>query len=391
MPKPKPESKPRVSLTVVRVKAFTAEGAKFNQAFLWDLDVPGFAVRATVDGSKSYIFERRLHGKTVRMTIGPVHAWDLPEARARARELQRMIDKGIHPRAEEAAQKAAQERKGLTVSKAWERFEPVAEEESNDFATVKSRATHIVEHLGDVLFSDLTRLHTDAYRRARTAEKASIATVNREIAFLRHLGYYLLECKLIDANPMAKPAFLPEDNIRSVVLSETDFTALYQAAEPALKPIILVAYDTGMRKGEILNLRWNQVDLKRGTIELEGTDTKTRKARTIILTARVKAALKAMPRSISGFVFVNSETDKPWVQIKKVFFRARDAAKLEKIWFHDLRRSFVTKARRAGVPETVIMEMSGHKTRSVFARYNIVDDSDRREAVRQIERAQRQK
>lgn len=95
--------------------------------------------------------------------------------------------------------------------------------------------------------------------------------------------------------------------------------------------------------------------------------------------------LAALPRSTSGYVFVNPKTNRPWNQIRKVFARARDKAELPHIWFHDLRRGFITNARRRGVPESVIMRMSGHKTRAVFERYNIVNDEDLRAAVATIE------
>jgi integrase len=71
--------------------------------------------------------------------------------------------------------------------------------------------------------------------------------------------------------------------------------------------------------------------------------------------------------------------------IRKMFRRAYSAAKLTGIWFHDLRRSFVTNARRRGVPESVVMKMSGHRTRAVFDRYNIIEEDDLREAVNRLE------
>ena len=69
----------------------------------------------------------------------------------------------------------------------------------------------------------------------------------------------------------------------------------------------------------------------------------------------------------------------------RMFRRACTAAKLRGVWLHDLRRSFVTNARRRGVPESVVMKMSGHRTRAVFDRYNIIEEDDLREAVKRLE------
>jgi integrase len=106
----------------------------------------------------------------------------------------------------------------------------------------------------------------------------------------------------------------------------------------------------------------------------------------IVLTERVKHALRALPRGLGrASVFANPVTGAAWVDIRKSFHRALEAAKLEGLWFHDLRRSFVTPARKHGVPESVVMRMSGHRTRAVFDRYNVVDDEDLRAAVRALE------
>jgi integrase len=106
----------------------------------------------------------------------------------------------------------------------------------------------------------------------------------------------------------------------------------------------------------------------------------------VFLTSRVRKALEAQPRHIkSDSVFTNPDTGETWKDIRKMFHRACRAAKLPGIWFHDLRRSFVTNARRRGVPESVVMKMSGHRTRAVFDRYNIVEEDDLRDAVKRIE------
>ncbi len=82
---------------------------------------------------------------------------------------------------------------------------------------------------------------------------------------------------------------------------------------------------------------------------------------------------------------MNPETGTRREDARKLFVRARRKAGLMHVWFHDLRRSFVSNSRRRGIPESVVMRMSGHRTRNVFDRYNLVEDEDVRNAVKAIE------
>jgi integrase len=128
-----------------------------------------------------------------------------------------------------------------------------------------------------------------------------------------------------------------------MVLDESGLQRLFAAAEEALQPILLLAFDTGMRKEEILALRWEQVDLEASTIDLAPEDTKTDEPRVIVLTQRAKDPLRALPsRFKKQFVFVNPRTKTHRVNIKKCFRRAVAEAEVRALWSHDLRRSFVT-------------------------------------------------
>jgi len=137
----------------------------------------------------------------------------------------------------------------------------------------------------------------------------------------------------------------------------------------------------------VLDLRWDQVDLKQQVVRLAAEDTKTERARAVYLTSRLVAALRDLPRPLhaAGPVFVNPKTGEAWQDIRKMFRRACKAAELTGLWFHDLRRSFITNARRRGIQESVVMRMSGHRTRAVFERYNVVSEDDLKDAVRRLE------
>ena len=119
-------------------------------------------------------------------------------------------------------------------------------------------------------------------------------------------GLMILKGGVPTTNPMAMVSLEGERNERDRVLSGEEFGRLQAAAEPWLRPILLVAYATGMRKGEIRSLRWDQVDLKRGTIRLRSTDTKTDEGRVIPLNQALTSVFKTATRYVGcPWVFVN--------------------------------------------------------------------------------------
>jgi integrase len=275
-----------------------------------------------------------------------------------------------------------------TVGQIWATYEPVCRRENRAFQTDVGRAQHLVRLLRDVRASALAERHVEEYRERRALERTrrgaapSSATLDREVELLKRMLNYAVRTGALQSNPLAQVKLQHKPNVRSRVLSDAQFARLFEASEEALRPILRIAFDTGMRLREILDLRWEQVDLRGGTIKLAAEDTKTEAPRTVVLTEAVLAALRALPRGIgAAYVVPNPATGKPWQDLRKAFRRALEAAQLDGLWFHDLRRSFVTRARKAGISESVVMRMSGHRTRAVFDRYNVVDESDLRIAA----------
>ena len=159
------------------------------------------------------------------------------------------------------------------------------------------------------------------------------------------------------------------------MLSVEEFQRLLEAAPNYLRPILLLAHDTGMRRGEILNLRWSQVDLQHGFICLEGADTKTDEGRSVPLNERLTKALKdAMHSAIrpaSGPVF--HRQGKPIKDIREVFTVACCKAAIADFRFHDLRHSAATGMLRAGAPLTEIGQVLRHSQLASTAIYAKAD------------------
>ncbi len=284
-----------------------------------------------------------------------------------------------------------------TVADCWKAWEPITRRDNDSWQSDIDRARHLVEILGPRRAAKLTRKDIEEYRQKRFSETTrrgappAPGTIDREIALLKRCINYAVECGTLVRNPIASVSLLNEPNVREMTLRPTQLDRVLEAAPSAFAPVIEFDYETGLRKTEVRFLRWEQVDLVEGCVRLSAKETKTNQARVVYLTSRAKEILNEQPRLLhQPYVFVNPDTGRPWSELNKMLRRACERAGLKGIWFHDLRRSFVTNARRRGVPESVVMKLSGHRTRSVFDRYNIIDEEDLKAAVEQLDRARRE-
>ncbi len=207
-----------------------------------------------------------------------------------------------------------------------------------------------------------------------------IASVNRELQLLRSIFNFAKNDKLIADNPLEGIKDLISASVevqRDKVLSREEETRLLAACTGKrghLRPLIITAVDTGMRKGELLKLQWKDTDLSAGTITVMASNTKTEKARTIGMTSRVKAELKHLwdmsPKDKSLLVFGITDN------VKRSFTSACREASIENLRFHDLRHTCVTRLIRAGVPHSEAMKISGHAEMKTFQRYmNLTSES----------------
>jgi integrase len=190
------------------------------------------------------------------------------------------------------------------------------------------------------------------------------------------------------SNPVASITAEREHNERDRVLSADEFTRVCDAAKPWLKPILLCAYYTGMREGELRLLRWDQVKPGSGFIRLKSGDTKAGEYRMVPLGNLLVELLQSItPDENSPLVFCNPLTHKAYhaSSIGHGFTRACLKPGVKDAVFHDLRHTFVTNMRRAEVDMVTIMAITGHKTTAMFRRYNTVDESDLHAAIRKLQ------
>jgi integrase len=251
--------------------------------------------------------------------------------------------------------------------------------------------SELMAYFGDYKAHNVGTDRVKAYVAQRLEKGAANATINRELAALKRMYNLGLQSETIHRKPYIP--MLKENNARKGFFEHGEFIAFRNALPEYFKPVVTFAYYTGWRKQEILSLEWNQVDLNGRTVRLDVGTTKNDKGRLIVLDGELLETMQGQwerrkvaeipgqsPTLLCPYVF--HRDGKPIRDFRKAWAKARKETGLAAKILHDFRRTAVRDAVRGGVPERVAMMESGHKTRSVFDRYNIVSEDDLKEAAR---------
>ena len=242
--------------------------------------------------------------------------------------------------------------------------------------------THLDSEFEKVKVVNIDSARIKKYIDRRQSEVATNGTINRELSALIRMFSLGVQCSPAKVN---NPPFIPklkEATPRQGFIEAGDFLAIRGSLPDYLKGLCTFAYRTGWRLSEILTLKWNQVNLSQNIVTLNPGETKNDEGRIVYLDNELQEIftnqLEAQKKKarLTPYVFPNEDYTDRIKTFRKAWMTACKNAKVGSRLFHDLRRSAVRNLVRAGVPEGVAMRISGHKTRAVFERYNIVSDTD---------------
>jgi integrase len=245
---------------------------------------------------------------------------------------------------------------------------------------------HLSNEFGDLRASSVGNDQMTRYIAQRQTEGASNATINRELAALKRMFTLGVRARKVYAMPNFP--HLEERNVRKGFIEDSNYQALAKACSAEglwLRAMFEVGYNFGWRVSELLTMHVRQIDLASRTIRLEVGETKNDEGREVEMTPLVYALIQQciVGKQSEDFVFTR-ENGKAVRDFRGSWEKVCKAAGLPELLFHDLRRTAVRNMVRRVIPERVAMTISGHKTRSIFDRYNIVSKSDLHEAAKKL-------
>lgn len=251
---------------------------------------------------------------------------------------------------------------------------------------------HLRPAFGDMAAESIGTDEIEKYITARKKSGAANATINKELAYLRRT--FRLAWKRTPRKISTYPAveLLPTNNIRTGFMRKEDYVKLRDAMPLHLRLLFVVDYHTGGRRGELLQLRWRDVYLGEKRFFLSPEITKTKDGRWVPIYGDMIEEFNGQNvRRPGGCDLVFHENGGEMKTFYKAWKSALKRAEMDPaLTFHDLRRTAVRNMVRAGIPRKVAMQISGHKTESVFERYNITDEQDLLDAAAKMEQFHQQ-
>lgn len=410
----------KVSFTAARVEAHQCLPGS-SQSFLWDSRAPGLGLRATAAGAKSYILQGKLHGRTVRMTIGDPRNWSIDKARAEAHRLQILLDAGKDPREERAEQRAADEarraearRRDVTFGEAWDAYVQArrprwSERHYRDHVQhadvggePKKRGTGRtvpgpLASLRPLKLGGLTGEHVARWLATESDARPTMVALSFRLlrGFIRWT-----------ADTPAYRGVIPADayRTRSVkelvprvkakegdVLQREQLAAWFSSVRQIRNPVISVYLQalllTGARREEMAGLRWAHVDFQWRSLRI--ADKVEAGGRVIPLPPYLHSLLRelqrlnAMPPVVAHTRGNGAWEPSPWVFASRTsadgklaepriaHTHALEAAGLPHVSLHGLRRSFATLSEWVECPTGVVAQIQGHKPSAIAEKHYV--------------------
>lgn len=240
------------------------------------------------------------------------------------------------------------------------------------------------EHFGDIPLINVQPQTIEGYKAARMADVKE-STINRELAVLKTIFTKAIQWGYAYRNPVKEVRLFKEEMVPIRILTADERQKLLAASPDFLRPIILMALKTGMRQGEIFNLKWKEVDLAQGTISV--THTKSKKLRQIPIHPELAEALRVLP-SKSAYVFGDNAGNKrnPEGMIRATFEKITDDLGLSDLTFHGLRHNFASELVSKGADLRTVQEYLGHSSLRMVQRYAHVSKGTWRSTIQLLGR-----
>jgi len=247
---------------------------------------------------------------------------------------------------------------------------------------------HLEKFFDGKRLSDISPFLIEKYKATRKAQDANIVTINHELACLRHMFTMALKWGKAEKNPGREVKLFKETQNKTRILSADEENRLLSYVRASIKAkhleaIIITALNTGMRKGEILNLKWENVDFKNGYITV--IETKNNENRNIPMNRQLTAILKNVKDKKQPGEYVFSIKGKPFGKVDRAWWKALKESGIENFRFHDMRHTFGSRLGMAGVDIKTIQELMGHKDITMTMRYSHPTPEHKKRAVEILE------
>jgi integrase len=308
----------------------------------------------------------------------------------RDRDLAKRILKSIEGKIAEGKWFTETQQRGAayTFRELAEKYSDWAKGRQRSYSTSKHyMINQLVHKFGDMRLNRFNTLLLEQFQSKRLRKGNKPATVNRLIATIAHMFTKAVDWEMMSKaeKEAIKVKMLTENNRRLRFLSKEECNRLVNSCDPHLRPIVITALNTGMRRGEILSLKWTHVDLKHGFILLDRT--KNNERREIPINTTLRDIFQGIARRIdSDYVFHDPATGKPYKDVGRSFTAACRRAKIIDFTLRDLRHTFASHLVMAGVDLTTLKELLGHKDIRMTLRYAHLAPSHKVKAVTVLDR-----